>query len=262
MTEAGGFEMAQANIRFVLSNTSHPGNIGSAARAIRTMGFKRLVLIAPEAFPHIDAHAMAAGADDVLEAAPIHAHLAESIADCTYVLGATARMRGVSLEEVSPREAARRMLEVVASGGQVGVVFGNERSGLSNDEIKLCHAAVHIPSDPTFSSLNLSQAVQVVAYELRMALLAGAPPRVGNTDEVATAADMEGFFAHLATSLEDIDFHKGRSDRTIMQRLRRLFLRANLDKREIRILRGILADAQRMSRIARGLPQAARDGSD
>ncbi len=259
MSEAEGFDPVQAKVRFVLSHTSHPGNIGSAARAIRTMGFKRLALVAPQTFPHIDAHALAAGADDVLEAAVISTQLADAIGDCTFVLGATARMRGVSLEEVSPREAARRLLEVAASGREVAVVFGNERSGLSNDEITLCHGAVHIPSDPSFSSLNLSQAVQVIAYELRMALLAGAPPRVGNLDEPATAAELEGFFGHLATSLEDIDFHKGRSDRTIMRRLRRLFLRANPDQRELRVLRGILADVQRMARLARAIPVERRD---
>src|SRR5690606_2085486 len=121
------------------------------------------------------------------------------------VLGATARMRGVSLEELSPREAARRILDATAAGQEVAIVFGNERSGLSNDEIKLCHAAVHIPSDPSFSSLNLSPAVQVIAYELRMQLLAGAPSRAGNVDPPATAAELEGFFGHLAASLEDID---------------------------------------------------------
>lgn len=259
MTEAEGFDPIQAKIRFVLSNTSHPGNIGSAARAIRTMGFKRLSLVSPETFPHIDAHALAAGADDVLENAPISGLLNEAIADCSFVLGATARMRGVSLEELSPREAAKRLLEVAAAGQEVAIVFGNERSGLSNDEIALCHAAVHIPSDPSFSSLNLSQAVQVIAYELRMHLLADTPSRIGNVDPPATAGELEGFFGHLAASLDDIDFHKGRSDQTIMRRLRRLFLRANPDQRELRVLRGILADVQRMARLARAGGQAGTE---
>jgi tRNA (cytidine32/uridine32-2'-O)-methyltransferase len=251
MTEAGGFDNVQDRVRFVLANTSHPGNIGSAARAIRTMGFTRLSLVSPAVFPHIEAHALAAGADDVLEAAVLTDTLGEAVADCTLVLGATARMRGVSLDELSPREAARRLLEAAAAGRQVALVFGNERSGLSNDEIMLCHAAVHIPSDPSFSSLNLSQAVQVLAYELRIATLAGVPQRQGNVDTPASAAELEGFFDHLATALEDIDFHKGRSDQTIMRRLRRLFLRAEPDQRELRVLRGILADVQRMARLAR-----------
>lgn len=241
-----------ARVRFVLANTSHPGNIGSAARAIRTMGFHRLSLVAPERFPHIDAHVLAAGADDVLEAAVQFDSLPQAIGDCSLILGATARLRGVSLEELSPRSAAQRALQAAVEGRQVAYVFGNETSGLSNDEIKLCHAAVHIPSDPGYSSLNLSQAVQVLAYELRMAALAGMPSRQGNTDPPSTAAELEGFFEHLAATLYDIDFHKGRSDRTIMQRLRRLFLRAAPDQRELRALRGILADAQRMARLARG----------
>ena len=252
MNQAPLADQVQSRLRFVLSHTSHPGNIGSAARAIRTMGLRRLTLVAPEHFPHIDAHVLAAGADDVLEAAICTEHLSSAIADCSLVIGATARLRGVALEEWSPREAAARTVDAVNSGCEVAIVFGNERSGLSNDEIKLCHAAVHIPSDPSYSSLNLSQAVQVVAYEVRMALLSDAPPRASNRDIPASTSELEGFFDHLASTLHDIEFHKGRSERTIMQRLRRLFLRASLDQRELRVLRGILADAQRMARLARG----------
>lgn len=240
-----------SRVRFVLANPSHPGNIGSAARAIRTMGFYRLSLVAPARFPHIDAHVLAAGADDVLEAAVRFDSLQEAIGDCSLILGATARLRGVSMEELSPRSAAQRALEAAVDGREVAYVFGNETSGLSNDEIKLCHAAVHIPSDPTYSSLNLAQAVQVLAYELRMAALAGMRSRQGNVDPPSTAAELEGFFEHLSSTLVDIDFHKGRSDRTIMQRLRRLFLRAAPDQRELRVLRGILTEAQRMAKLAR-----------
>lgn len=242
---------AATRVRFVLSRTSHPGNIGSAARAIRTMGFHRLVLVAPEQFPHGDAYALAAGALDVLDRAVVVESLGEAVADCTLVIGATARLRGVSLEEYPPREASARALGAAMAGQEVAVVFGNERAGLSNDEIAACHAVVHIPSDPSYSSLNLAQAVQVVAYELRMATLAGAlPKREGNTDAPASSAELEGFFDHLAQTLDDIEFHKGRSPRTIMRRLRRLFLRASPDQRELRVLRGILADAQRMASLA------------
>ena len=239
-------------IRFVLANTSHPGNIGSAARAMRTMGFGRLSLVAPAAFPHGDAYALAAGAVDVLDQATVVTTLGEALADCTLVIGATARLRGVSLEEWSPRDAAARVLGASAAGREVALVFGNERAGLSNDEIALCHVALHIPSDPTYSSLNLAQAVQVVAYELRMAMLSDAPARPAIVDPPASSAELEGFFTHLAESLEDIEFHKGRSPRTIMRRLRRFFLRAAPDQRELRVLRGILADVQRMARLARG----------
>lgn len=244
---------ALAQLRFVLVRTSHPGNIGAAARAIRTMGMRNLALVAPHAFPHAEATALAAGADDVLDAATISADLPSAIADCRFVLGATARRRGVLLDELSPREAAQRVLAATAIGHQVAVLFGNERTGLDNDEIKLCHAAIAIPSDPTYSSLNLAQAVQVVAYELRVAWMQGAaalPP--ARIDPPASSADMESFFAHLAQALDDIEFHKGRSPRTILQRLRRFFLRAQPDVRELRVLHGILADAQRMARLGRG----------
>lgn len=252
MNEPDAQPVPLSNPRFVLVATSHPGNIGSAARAIRTMGFDRLTLVAPASFPHGDAYALAAGAVDVLDKATVVATLADAVADCTLVLGATARLRGVSLDEWSPRDAAARVLSASGAGDRVALVFGNERAGLSNDEIKLCHAAVHIPSDPGYSSLNLAQAVQILAYELRIAHLANAPRRKGNVDPASSSAELEGFFEHLGRTLDDIDFHKGRSSRTIMRRLRRLFLRAAPDQRELRVLRGILADVQRSARLASG----------
>lgn len=243
--------MNHDSIRFVLVRTSHPGNIGAAARAIRTMGHARLTLVAPHKFPHADASAMAANAEDVLESAVVVPTLLDAIADCTLVLGCTARRRGVALEEFSPREAVAKV--VAAKESQIAIVFGNERTGLENDELKLCHAAVHIPSDPEFPSLNLAQAVQVVAYELRLAELASAVAidEEKKSESPASAEQMEYFFSHLDQTLIDIDFHKGRSPRTIMQRLRRLFLRAHMSEREVRILRGVFDDAQRMARIAR-----------
>jgi len=236
-------------IRFVLVRTSHPGNIGGAARAIRTMGFSRLSLVAPHAFPHADATALAAGADDVLANARVVADLPAAIADCRFVLGATARRRDVPMDELDPRAAAARVLEE-AREGEVAIVFGNERIGLENDEIKRCHAAITIPSDPGFPSLNLAQAVQVVAYELRMALLAGASPLPAVKDDPpATSAEVEAFFEHLARTLDAIDFHKGRSPRTVLLRLRRMYLRARLDQRELRVLHGILTDTDRIARL-------------
>jgi tRNA (cytidine32/uridine32-2'-O)-methyltransferase len=248
-------------IRFVLVRTSHPGNIGSAARAIRTMGFARLSLVAPHRFPHADATAMAAGADDVLANAAVTPTLVEAIADCSLVLGCTARRRGVALQELSPRQAAQRALAASASG-EVAIVFGNERTGLENDELMSCHAAVHIPSDPEFSSLNLAQAVQVLAYEARLAILETAQPSEApvKSEPLAPVEQLEHFFVHLAQTLDDIDFHKGRSPRTIMQRLRRLFLRADLEQREVRILRGIFDDAQRMARLAQDSSRKADGG--
>jgi tRNA (cytidine32/uridine32-2'-O)-methyltransferase len=241
-----------ARIRFVLVRTSHPGNIGSAARAIRTMGFERLELVAPARFPDTEANALAAGADDVLANAGIHDALIESLAGSSLALGLSARRRGVNLPEISPREAAAQVLAAAARGEQVALVFGNERTGLENEELARCHAMVRIPSVDDFSSLNLSQAVQVMAYELRLAMLGdevlvSAPVR---DEPPADATQMEQFYQHLAQMLDDIEFHKGREPTTIMLRLRKLFQRAQPDERELRVLHGSLADAQRMAQLA------------
>jgi tRNA (cytidine32/uridine32-2'-O)-methyltransferase len=241
-----------ARIRFVLVRTSHPGNIGSAARAIRTMGFERLELVAPARFPDTEANALAAGADEVLANAGIHDELIDSLAGSSLALGLSARRRGVNLPEISPREAAAQVLAAAARGEQVALVFGNERTGLENEELARCHAMVRIPSVDDFSSLNLSQAVQVMAYELRVAMLGdeaqvSAPVR---DEPPADATQMEQFYVHLAQMLDDIEFHKGREPTTIMLRLRKLFQRAQPDERELRVLHGILADAQRMAQLA------------
>jgi tRNA (cytidine32/uridine32-2'-O)-methyltransferase len=245
---------AANRIRIVLVGTQHPGNIGSAARALKTMGLSRLVLVAPERFPDIEAHALAAGADDVLAAAPVLATLAEAVADCRLVLGCTARSRRVALEEHLPRAAASLVTARAGEGAEVALVFGRERTGLTNDELQLCHAAVHIPANPEYSSLNLAAAVQVLAYEVRMAMLeagqAGMVVTASAEDEPASHAQLEGFFAQLADTLDAIDFHKGRAPESAMRKLRRLFLRSALDVREVRLLRGVLADAQRMARLA------------
>jgi tRNA (cytidine32/uridine32-2'-O)-methyltransferase len=246
-----------ARIRIVLVGTQHPGNIGSAARALKTMGLARLVLVDPEKFPHVEANALAAGADDVLAAAPVHASLAEAIADCRLVLGCTARSRRVALPEQPPREAAVRALEKAGQGDEVALVFGRERTGLTNEELQLCHGAVHIPANPEYSSLNIAAAVQVLTYELRMAELAITGESIQQAEGVQRAdrlpaphAAMEGFFSQLADTLDAIDFHKGRAPESALRKLRRLFLRAEPDAAEVRLLRGILADAQRMARLA------------
>ena len=244
---------ASPNPRFVLARTSHPGNIGSAARAIRTMGFDRLLLVAPHRYPDPQVQAMAAGANDVLATLAVCDALPEAIADCTRVYGLSARRRGIALPELSPREAAGRISAELRGGTQVALLFGNEQSGLDNDELLRCHAMVRIPSVEDFSSLNLAQAVQVMAYEVRMALL-GESGSSGDApiarDASASAEQMEQFYAHLFQTLHAIDFHKGRSAMTIELRLRRLFQRAQPDERELRVLHGILADAERMARLA------------
>jgi tRNA (cytidine32/uridine32-2'-O)-methyltransferase len=252
MPTHSSIDSAANHIRIVLVGTQHPGNIGAAARALKTMGLSRLVLVAPERFPHIEAHALAAGADDVLAAAPVLATLAEAIADCRLVLGCTARSRRVALEEHLPRAAASLVTAQAGGGAEVALVFGRERTGLTNDELQLCHLAVHIPADPAYTSLNLAAAVQVLAWELRSALLAHAPVEEAaeRRDPPASHAELEGLFAQLAGTLDEIDFHKGRAPESAMRKLRRIFLRARLDAREVRLLRGVLADAQRMARLA------------
>jgi tRNA (cytidine32/uridine32-2'-O)-methyltransferase len=238
------------NLRIVLVGTQHPGTIGAAARAMKTMGLSRLVLVAPEKTPDHDTQAMAAGADDLVEAAPVLATLADAVADCRLVLGCTARNRRVQLEQLLPREAAARALGI-ASANPVAIVFGRERTGLDNNELQLCHAAVHIPSDPDFSSLNLAAAVQVLAYELRLAVLeAEVPTDAPLRNPLAPHVELEGFFAQLGAALDAIDFHKGRAPESAMRKLRRLYLKAGLDSAEVRLLRGILADTQRMATLA------------
>jgi tRNA (cytidine32/uridine32-2'-O)-methyltransferase len=254
-----------ARIRIVLVGTQHPGNIGSAARALKTMGLSRLVLVAPERFPHNEADALAAGADDLLASAQVHATLAEAVADCRLVLGCTARSRRVALDEQLPRDAAMRILSTAGEGGEVALVFGRERTGLTNDELQLCHGAVHIPANPDYSSLNLAAAVQVVTYELRMAVLAvdlSASQALPKEDSQASHQQVEGFFTQLADTLDAIDFHKGRAPESAMRKLRRLFLRIGLDTHEVRLLRGILADAQRMARLATEREPAGSAGKD
>jgi tRNA (cytidine32/uridine32-2'-O)-methyltransferase len=249
-----------ARIRYVLVRTSHPGNIGSSARAMRTMGFSRMALVSPLRFPDREASALAAGADDVLESAGIHEGLVDALAGTSLALGLSARRRGVDLEEISPREAASRALAAAARGEQVALVFGNERTGLENEELARCHAMVRIPSVDDFSSLNLSQAVQVMAYELRVASLGEvAPPLRADAELPADAAQMERFYEHLGQMLDDIDFHKGRAPTTIMLRLRKLFQRAQMDERELRVMHGIFADAQRMAQIANNYLKKSKD---
>ena len=243
---------AADRLRVVLVGTQHPGNIGSAARALKTMGLARLVLVAPEKVPNAESFALAAGAHDLLDGAACFPTLAEAVADCRLVLGCTARSRRIALDELLPHDAAIRAVDEAVAGAEVALVFGRERTGLDNEELQLCHAAVHIPANPDYSSLNLAAAVQVLAYELRLALLAvdGPVPVPEQPASQASHAQLEGMFAQLGETLDAIDFHKGRAPESAMRKLRRLFLRADLDEREVRLLRGILSDAQRMAMLA------------
>lgn len=239
------------SIRIVLVGTQHPGNIGSAARAMKTMGLSQLVLVAPRRYPDPEATALAAGAVDVLESARVVATLDEALTGCRYVLGSTARDRYISLPELSPRAAAAQLVER-AQTGDAALLFGRERTGLDNDELMRCHGRVFIPCNPDYPSLNLAAAVQVLSYEIRLQRLdSGQLPRPAGIASDALPASheqIERWFAHLGEFMDEVDFHKGRPADTVNQRLRRLFLRADMDEREIKILRGLLSDTQRLLR--------------
>lgn len=245
---------ARTRIRVVLVGTQHPGNLGATARAMKTMGLRRLLLVAPDVSPDGEARALAANAGDVLESATVVASLPEALAGCRLVLGCTARNRRIALPESDPREAAALALDAVAAEeGDVALVFGRERTGLHNEDLHLCHRAVLIPSDPEYDSLNLAQAVQVLAYEVRMAVLAAAGREAAEPRDLPADHDqLERFYGQLGETLDAIDFHKGRSPDSAMRKLRRIFNRARMDEREVRLLRGVLADAQRMARLAGG----------
>lgn len=238
-------------IRIVLVGTQHPGNIGSAARAMKTMGLANLVLVAPKRYPDAEATALAAGADDILEQAQVVSTVHEALAGCTYVIGTSSRERAVALPELSPRHAAQMLVEK-SMHSPVALLFGPERTGLENEELQLCHARVFIPCNPQYASLNLAAAVQVLSYEIRLQRLEREenPPASGAREQEppATFEQMERLFAHLAEFMEEVDFHKGKSPDLVIQRIRRLFLKADMDGREIKILRGLLSDAQRLLR--------------
>lgn len=241
-----------ARIRCVLVETTHTGNMGAAARAMKTMGLTRLELVKPRHPPDAEALARAAGADDLLERAGVHADLVDALAGCRLVIGASARLRALEWPLLEPPETARRLL-AEAAAGEVALVFGRESSGLTNEELARCHYLVHIPTDPEFSSLNVASAVQILAYEIRRAWREGQGERLGEGPrELATAEALEGFHAHLAQTLVDIGFLRDPEQSTrLLMRLRRLFNRARPDSVEINILRGILRAAQGR-RIARG----------
>lgn len=228
-------------LRVVLVRTQHPGNIGSTARAMKTMGLRDLALVAPGAPPDEQSFALAAGAADVIDRASSHPDLASAVADCARVVGVTARRRGISLEVVDARAWAADWAGSVEVG-PVALVFGAERTGLTNEELALCQEAVQITADADYGSLNLAQAVQVLAYECRHAVTGGVTPR--RRRRPADHAVMEGVYGHLEQMLVDIDFLDPDNPRHLMRRLRRLFARAAPDAVEANILRGIFSAVQ------------------
>ncbi len=226
------------NVRVVLSHTTHPGNIGAAARAMKTMGLRHLYLINPRYFPDPQADAMAAGADDLLRDAVVCGSIDEALHGVVFTVAMTARLRDISIEVKSPREAMPLLLQQAAQQ-PVALLFGTEMSGLTNEEMGKAQVLVNIPANPDFSSLNLAAAVQVMGYELN----AAAQSHVPDVPESRPAPheQVEGFFAHLERTLLEIGFFTTQNPARMMQRLRRLYARARLEPEEVNILRGILS---------------------
>lgn len=235
------------NIRIILVNTSHPGNIGGVARAMKNMGLHRLYLVAPRDYPNEQAVWRAASANDVLDNAIVVPTLNEAIGDCQFVVGTSARNRRIPWPLLDARQCAQRM--AVASGQeQVAVLFGREDRGLTNEELKVCNLHLNIPTSGDYSSLNLAMAVQIVAYELCM-LKSAADLPVSESDQwdapFASLDNMERYYTHLEEALVDIEFLDPAAPRQLMSRLRRLYSRVRLDEMELNILRGILTETQK-----------------
>jgi tRNA/rRNA methyltransferase len=227
------------NIRVVLCQTSHPGNIGSTARAMKTMGLHRLYLVRPKHFPDGEANALAVNATDVLDCAVVTTTLEEAIADCQFVIGVTGKERALSQEVMTVRAAAQQVHHI-ARQQQVALVFGTEMSGLSNAEADRCQVLATIPANPEYTSLNLAQAVQIMSYEVRMAITEGMLHYDEKQAELASQDDLERFYQHMQEVLTTIGYINPRAPKKLFERIRRLYARAKLEKEEVNLLRGIL----------------------
>ncbi|SFM24026.1 tRNA (cytosine(32)/uridine(32)-2'-O)-methyltransferase TrmJ [Marinobacter zhejiangensis] len=270
-------EASQSNydqIRIVLVETTHSGNIGAVARAMKNMGLANLWLVNPSSFPDEASYARSSGASDVLDNARVVNTLDEALSDCVLVMGTSARGRKVPWPVIPPHQAVETAAEHAAKG-TVALVFGRESNGLSNEELQRCHYHIHIPSNPDYSSLNLAMAVQVVCYELRMHYLRGleekesrpylgamtSPLDEGWDVPLGTVEEVEGFFGHLEDTLEAIAFHRRENPRQLMTRLRRLFQRAQMDQMELNILRGVLSAVQKSAKTG-AAEQESRSGEE
>ena len=238
------------NVCIILVNPTHPGNIGATARAMKNMGLRHLALVGPRDYPSAEATARASGADDILAAAAVHGTVDEALGDCRLVIGTSARLRSIDWPQLDPRRCAE-MIAARRGGGRGAILFGREHSGLTNEEIDRCHYLLHIPSNAEYSSLNLAAAVQIVAYELRMASMAVTAAGEAGATETASAAEREAFYAHLEQTLLELEFLNPDNPKKLMRRLRRLFNRALPDQQEINMLRGILSAAQQAKAAAR-----------
>jgi len=241
--------IAAADIRVVLVETSHPGNIGAVARAMKNMGLEQLVLVRPKEFPHSEASARASGAADVLEKALVVDRLEDGIADCGFIVATTARDRDQNIRVLDVRDGAQRIV-AESLRGPVALLFGNERTGLTNEELSLAHLLLRIPANPEYSSLNLAMAVQLVTYEIyraRGAQHVSAPGPI----PLATGEEMERLYAHFEEVLEEVGFRDRTTSGTrLMERIRRFINRAELDQNEANILRGIFTAIQGRRRPA------------
>jgi TrmH family RNA methyltransferase len=235
------------NIRIVLVNTSHPGNIGAAARAMKNMGLSRLTLVEPKNYPSLEAISRSVGAVDILDNAVVVADLNQALQDCVWAAGTSARLRTVEWPILEPRECVEKSLEIIQQG-DIAIVFGRENSGLSNDEMEKCNVLLHIPTDPDYSSLNLAAAVQVVCYEYRLALMNNnITKKKGNkhrNDALARSSQVDGMYEHLHEALNDLGFFGTKNSAVVMRRLKGLFNRANITQRELNIVRGICSAIQ------------------
>ena len=247
------------NIRIVLVNTTHPGNIGGVARAMKNMGLTRLYLVAPEKFPDEQAVWRAAAAGDLLDSAVITATVEEAIGDCQFVVGTSARERRIPWPLLDPRQCAAR-IDAVCGREQVAIMFGREDRGLTNEELQLCNLHLHIPTSDAYSSLNLAMAVQIVCYELRMLLVRDQLPATEDEQwdtPFCTLENLERFYLHLEQTLTAIEFLDPAAPRQLMARLRRLYGRVRLDEMELNILRGILTETQKWVERGRRAETAA-----
>ena len=239
-------------VRFILVETTHPGNIGAVARAMKNMALEDLVLVEPAKFPDPEATARASGADDLLARARVVGTLAEALQGCGLVMATTSRERDAFYHVVDARTAARRIVAEAAPGAPAAVLFGTERNGLSNEQLANAHGLLRIPANPAYASLNIAMAAQLIAYELYVSRLEADPPPVPERDApLASPEDMERLFTHLQQVMDEADFRdRTQSGTHLMQRIRRFFNRAELDGNEVNILRGILTAVQNKRRAA------------
>jgi len=234
-------------IRFVLINTSHAGNIGATARAMKVMGLSDLHLVQPSDYPSAEATARASGADDVLYHAAVHTDLDRAIAPCTLVLGTSARNRGMDIPVIDLREAVEKLIAAATTGGSVALLFGKERYGMTNEEMQKCHYLVKFPANPEYSSLNLAAAVQVAAYEIRQQWLAATPAKdrqavgANETTQFVDAARMRSYYEHLFKVMHDVGFMHEHNQRSLTEKLHMMFNRMHIEKHEMDILRGFLS---------------------